>query len=511
MKTATKSIRKDYLSGAKDLQPFFQYAPSDQDFSAAIARKAREDIDRKLLKAAIEEQYAGLEITEQTAHHIAQLDKETCFTVTTGHQLVLFGGPMFTTYKILSAIKLAAQLQARYPDHQFVPIFWIHTEDHDFEEINHFYPSFQEKRTYFGQFKGAVGDHILTDEISGLAPAHLPEALKAAYTSGKRMADAFRAYFNELFGHLGLVMLDADHPGLKARFSRVLREEVESQASYHAVNATSSALMAAGYPLQISPREINLFLLDEQGRDRLDKQGNGFHRMGTEARFSAREMLNLIDKNPERFSPNVSLRPLYQEMILPNLAYFGGWGELSYWLQLKGVFDHFKVQFPRVLPRMSATLFTREQLTAWEALGFIQEDIQQSQHQLYEGYMPQIWKDDPLFEIQRNLYTHLDQLGAFLADEVDPLMKRSAEALKVKNQHFLKNLNKKVHRVIRHKHPKAFDEIARLKQAIQPDRTVQERMLSLASFPAHAPRQIIDLAWKHCEPLQFQHQYLILE
>lgn len=508
--STTKSIRIDYLNAAEPLKPFYQYPVQTPDFAQIVADKGKEKIDRKALQQVIKDQYQGLTLSEASQKHLDLLAEENTFTITTGHQLVLLGGPMFTTYKVLTAIKLAQQLSEKHTDHNFVPIFWIHTEDHDYEEINHYFASFQEKRTYRGAFQTMVGNHVLSEEIKSILPTHFSERLRRTYRPGRKMSEAFRDYINELFGEYGVLMLDADDSRLKAHFRSVLKEEVNENAAFNEVNATSAALTDAGYPAQIHAREINLFFLDQLGRNRIVGVNGHYEAMDRDLSWSPAELESMIENHPEQFSPNVSLRPLYQEMILPNLCYIGGWGELSYWLQLKGVFAHFGVNFPLLLPRMSATIVPRSVKKAWEDKKLATSDFKAPLHEVYRKYMPQIWDSTAFLTQSAEILTQIDALKALIEDELSHTLARSGEALKVKTARYLKSLEKKALRVMRHKHPRAFDEIKELKFKIQPDGLVQERILSLASFPEFAPEDLIKLAWEHCDPLNLEHVYLDL-
>ncbi|MDX2246286.1 MAG: bacillithiol biosynthesis cysteine-adding enzyme BshC [Bacteroidia bacterium] len=511
MKTATSDIRSDYLSGSPSLRSFYQYSPNNPDFSSIISAKSREDTDRKLLAAVITDQYKGLPEYELVNHHIRLLSRENTFTVTTGHQLALFGGPLFTTYKVLSTLRLADDLRQQFPDKNFVPIFWIHTEDHDFEEINHFFPAFNQKITYPGKFSGAVGEHVLEAEIEGIVPPLFSGEAALAFSSGKTLKDAYRAFIHNLFGKYGVVMLDASDPRLKARFRKVMQEEIRSSVAYKEVSRVSAELVAAGYPEQISPRDINLFYSDSQGRNRIIAANGGFDIVDRDLHFTAEELLELIEEHPEKISPNVSLRPLYQEMILPNLAYFGGWGEIGYWMQLKGVFDHFGINFPLILPRMSATIFRKSEVERWTNLGFRPEDIHKPLHELFRLYMPQIWDESPFQRLAADINHKIAELKTYIETEVSETLSRSVEGQKVKMDEFVSNLEKKIHREKRAVHHRPFSEIETLKQAIQPDGAVQERILCLAAFPGISPEQIVSAAWDACSPLDFSHRYLVLD
>ncbi len=505
-----KAIKPDYLKGEPALQPFYQYGLQQPDFGKIMQDKAFPERHRKVLHQALTAQYQGLPVTSATQRNIDALLDENTFSLTTGHQLNLFGGPLYTPYKVLTVIKLAESLSQSYPDQRVVPVFWIHTEDHDFEEINHFYPNFHTKKTYGATFTGATGHHVLTDEITDLIPDHFSDELKACYTPGITLAEATLRFANILYGKYGLIILDADRPELKGLFAEMVHQELTDQVAKTCVEKVSDELRLAGYPAQINPRGVNLFYLDEAGRNRIEEVDEGFRIVGTEKRFSSAELLAEVNSHPERFSPNVALRPLYQETILPNLAYCGGWGEISYWLQLRGVFDHFKINFPLLLPRMSAVIFREKELVAWRNLGLEPDWISLGLHDLYKRFMPHIWQSDEFVEKAQMVHQAFEELQTYI-ETLSPTLPRSVEGQKVKTGHFLETLEKKIHRVIRNQTPEPFAQIDRLKAAIQPEGMVQERVLSLAAFPEINPEHLIQQVWEKCDPLSFTQQQILLK
>lgn len=508
LNSTPSNIKEAYLSGHSSLRPFYSYPIQQPDFAQIIADKSKENIDRKLLQAVIRDQYEGLELSPLSQQHLEWLGQDNCFTITTGHQLVLYGGPMFTAYKVLSAAKLAKQLGEQFQQYRFVPIFWIHTEDHDFEEINHYYQSFGVKKTYSGQFQSQVGTHIIELPMEELGP---DAAWAQHYQKGMSWTQAFRSLSHALFDEYGVLMLDADHPSLKTIFRPVIEQELFHSLAFDSVTEQSSNLVSAHYKQQISPREINLFYLDDQGRDRIIKDGEGFSILHREQHISKEEMLQLIQDHPERFSPNVSLRPLYQEMILPNLAYFGGWGELSYWLQLKRLFDRVQVNFPLVLPRFSATVFSQQQWDSWSGLGLDKSDIQLPLHELHQHILPQVWDATGLADHSQQLLSQLDAMTRYIEAEISPTLAKSNIALRVTVQKRLNRIQKKAGKVMKNRFPKLFKETQELKLAIQPDGYVQERVLGLFSFPFAGPKRLMQEVWQVMEPLNYEHQYLIID
>ena len=506
-----RSIKQDYLDGASALRPFYHYPLHAPDFAEIIRDKARESIDRETLCRVIDQQYRdqGLPMTEATRQNLEALRDDRTFTVTTGHQLVLFGGPLFTVYKVLSIIQLADRLRQEHPGYHVVPLFWIHTEDHDFDEINHYYESFDSARRYEATVQGAVGRHVLTAEIRNAIPAHFDERFTRWYAPGNTLAAAFRGFMNELFGEYGLVILDPDHADLKRHFRDVIHRERADTLNHRMGAKDSDRLRGQGYDVQINPREINLFYLDEAGRNRIVADNGSFSVLKTHHRFDRQALLSVVEAHPEYFSPNVSLRPLYQEVILPNLAYIGGWAEVSYWMQLKGVFDHYGVNFPLLLPRMMATVFRDLELNTWQQLGFKAADIGKPVHELYKTYMPRVWDEAPLQALAARLLADFDELESYIGQYSDTLP-RSVIGQRVQTEKFLDNLEKKLHKVLRQLHAQPFNEIDTIKAAVQPDGAVQERVLSLAAFPDLDPSEFVARIFPHVDVLNPEHCYIRL-
>lgn len=511
LSTITRKIPADYLAGSDTLRPFYKYPIKSLDFQQIIADKSRENTDRQLLARVIREQYQGMELGEKVERNLQKLENSQSFTVTTGHQLVLFGGPLFTIYKVMSTIRLAEQLSLQHPETPVVPVFWIHTEDHDYEEINHYYQDYGQKITYPGSFHTKVGAHILEDSIRQYWPTDLPEPLNAAYQPGTSLAQATRLFFHDLFKDFGLLILDADDVRFKQKFTSVMIEEIDNHVAKAKVSETSIQLKKAGYSSQVNPREVNLFWTDEIGRDRILAEGDHFRVQGRHEKYSAKEMRHEIESHPDRFSPNVTLRPLYQEMILPNLAYFGGWGEISYWMQLKGVFEHFDVNFPAVLPRFSATVIPMDWKTQWEKLGFFPKEVRKPLPELNKKYVPNIWDSEEFDRLEKQILDRVSELTRYIESEVSTTLSRSSDALRTKNNNYLENMRKKIHRIIRNENREPFAEIEALKLQIQPDGQVQERVWSLATVATMiSPKEFLDKVYQTCDPICFEHQMLEL-
>lgn len=345
------------------LRKHVPYASNWEGLKAAALNRRFSLEQRTILKNVLLEQYKGLKLSSKLKENIEALSDEKTFTVTTGHQVCFLGGPLYFVIKLASVIKLAQQLQDQMPDYKIIPVFWMATEDHDFEEANHVYLKNQ-KFSYSSDRAGAVGrinSKYTQEAFDALKSVH-PELemssffleLKKAYLQSNSIAEATRKMANAWFGNQGLVCIDADHAEFKKSFARILERELNENFSISKLEEANEALAKLGMAPQIHGREINLFYLDDAERVRIERSGDKY-------KVGQRELsLEALMSEPQKLSPNVVLRPLYQEYILPNLAYVGGPAELKYWLQLTNIFKAVDVDYP-VLVHRDNFIFLREE------------------------------------------------------------------------------------------------------------------------------------------------------
>src|ERR1700761_3147034 len=378
----------DYIDDAAELRPFYSHRPDFKGFAELLKTK-KVVADRKILSEVLAEQYSrisnsGHSISNVVTENLEQLKSSNTYTITTGHQLNIFGGPLYFIYKIVTAIKLASQLKEKFPDKNFMPVYWMASEDHDFAEIN--YTNIGGKKVHWwyeasgapgrlnpdtirqalNQYKGVLG-------LEHHAP-ELAEIVEYAYTKFDKLADATRYMVNALFGQYGLVIIDADDHQLKQQFAGIIEQDIIEENSFKNISATNGQLEKLGVHIQVNPREINFFYLVDGLRERIVFEDNIYKVLNTEIGFTKEELQKEISTYPERFSPNVVMRPLYQEYILPNIAYVGGGAEVVYWLELKSNFEHYKVDFPililrnsgLVIPKQSASKIARMELAPCE-------------------------------------------------------------------------------------------------------------------------------------------------
>lgn len=317
---------------------------------------------RKQLVQVLRENYSKVSKHELIDKQLEKLESENTFTITTGHQLNLFTGPAFFVYKILHVIRLCEELADNFPQYNFVPVYWMASEDHDFEEIKST-QLFGKKITWESNQQGAVGS-FLVEELNEIR-TQLHDFFKTNPTSeihkiidsynGNNLSEATFNLVHTLFSNYGLLIIEPSNPELKKWFSPIMQQEVSIQESENLVNQNNVHLNEQGFKPQVHAREINLFYLSNQKRERLISKGDVIE-IESRGDISKSDILKEIEAFPERFSPNVVLRPVYQECILPNLVYVGGGGEIAYWLQFNKVFEAFKIPFPLIQVRTSIQL-----------------------------------------------------------------------------------------------------------------------------------------------------------
>jgi bacillithiol biosynthesis cysteine-adding enzyme BshC len=481
----------DYIAGSPALAPFYNRRPELAAFQAQIEEKqaAYSPEARQRLVADLRAQYAELggEVPPAVAANLDLLAKDTTFTITTGHQLNLFTGPLYFIYKIVTAIKLSQQLKAAYPQYDFVPVYWLATEDHDFAEINHF-QLFGKTLSWAGPGEGRLGGPVgrlpldgLAEEILSQLPPEVPAAFKDAYASSATLSEATRKLATSLFGSYGLVCLDADRPALKQALKPLLKQEIQRQLSNQAVQATNAQLTAAGYKPQVYSRPLNLFFLTDEGkRERLEPDATGADCTqvtvrGTSRCHSQAELLALAEAEPARFSPNVVLRPVYQEILMPNLAYIGGGAEVAYWFQLKGVFEQLGVVYPIVLPRNSAMYLSRANAGKLRKLGLGTLDIFKPLPELKKQVGAQLGQEEVTLADQQAALAAAYQQVQDLAQRLDPTLVKAVAAEAQKATGALASLEKRLAKASEAKHETAYSQLAALKDKLFPEGGLQER------------------------------------
>ncbi len=509
----------DYIDQHASLKEFFNYPPTIQGIKKAIEDRKHFNYDRNVLVEELKKQYTAVALSEKTKNNIETLASKNTFTFTTAHQNNIFTGPLYFIYKILHTIKLAEYCKINLPDHNFVPVFYIGSEDADLDELNHVYVG-GENLTWNTKQTGAVGRMKVDKELIkliGLMEGQLSVLpfgkeiaglMKECYKEGDTIQSSTFKIVNELFGEYGLVVLLPDNAELKKQMIPIFKDDLVNQTASGIVEKTAEKLSKAGYKVQANPREINLFYLKDNMRERIASLSTQYSVLSTKIKFTRDEMLVELEKHPDRFSPNVILRGLYQEMILPNLAFIGGGGETAYWLQLKDLFNHYKIPFPMLVLRNSFLIVEKSWQEKIAKLGFSIEDLFLSQEEL----LNRIVMNESKNEVKLNgSLSELEQLYESFkkqASAVDVTLEKHVESLKLRTVQHLQELEKKMLRAEKRKFADQQRQINKIKEHLFPKNGLQERIANISYYYAKWGREFIGKLYEHS--LNLEQEFVIL-
>lgn len=508
----------DYLDENKMLRPFCNHFPGIEAFKDQLEeKKASYSAEhRRVLCEVLNSQYEGIKQSEATANHLQYLQDQKTFTVVTGHQLNLFTGPIYFLYKIISTINLCKELAVSYPEFKFVPVYWMATEDHDFEEINYF--NFRgQKINWNKDSTGAVG-RLDTQGLDAVYNAfklvvgntrrsdYLLKLFKRAYLDHQNLAEATRFIANELFGAYGLVIIDGDDSRLKKLLTPYIEKDLLEKRSFEEVSKTIEQWghLDSGYKVQVNPREINYFYLKDQIRERIVENENGFAVNDTDIAFTEKDILKEIKTHPERFSPNVITRPLYQEVVLPNLCYIGGGGEIAYWLELKSSFEANSIPFPILLLRNSALVISDKQNGKLEKLNLDIEDVFLKQSSLINKKIREISNINiDLTAQKKHLIEQFENLYK-IAELTDKSFLGAVKAQEVKQLKGIDHLEK---RLLKAQKRKLKDQVIRmtdLQNQLFPSESLQERILNFSELYLEYGPELIPNLMNALKPLNLE-------
>ena len=501
----------DYIDQDPFLSPFYEAFPTLENFAGFIERKSQETCNRTLLVDVLKEQYlaAGI-LDESVSESIERLRNNSCYTITTGQQIGILLGPLYTTLKIISAVRLAEELRKTYTNHDFIPVFWMATEDHDVEEINHasvLGKNIQwntDQKGPVGRFSNAGMEDVLEElkMISGKsADANwLMDIYTKAYAL-PTLSLATRFIVHSILGNLGVLILDADDKRLKQEFAQTMSKDIVEKNSFLAIENTRNKIEER-YKTQVKGREINFFYMLDGYRERIIEDKGNFRTHDSGYSWNAVELNTEIKEFPERFSPNVVMRPLYQETILPNIAYIGGGAEIGYWLEFGEIFKHYQIAYPALILRQSAMIIDKVNAQRIQKLGLESSDLFFELVDIEKKITLSLSEHDLELKTERKQIHQITEQLNSIARTIDFSLSQSTESLNKRIEHQLEQFSKKL---IRAQKKKLIVEISRLQNIwsmIYPMGTLQERKETLHSFVIEQSKDIILELYRNTNPLK---------
>ena len=510
----TSRLFADYLYDYGRVSEFYSYHP----FEAESFRKAAQSIHypadlRRQVVAVLKEQNQRFSSAEKAFDSLKKLERPDCYAVVTGQQMGLFSGPVFAFYKALTAIKLARSLSSK--GLEAVPVFWLATEDHDLEEVNHCFvqdregnprrldhldpPPVPGARVGEVPFTDAVVR--LQDELREILPdsaeaSGLFELLAECYRSGESYGTAFGRFMARLFRDFGVVLMDPMDRRLHELSARVFRAAVESAPELQrGLAERNRRLTEGGYHVQVRVTENSslLFLQANGRRSALRLQGEKFVSAQGHA-CSVEDLLKQLDQQPESLSPNVLLRPVMQDALLPTVAYVAGSSELAYLAQAGSIYQSVLGRMPVVFPRASFTILERPATRLLGKYGLTLPDVYAGKQALREKMAARFLPDgltDLFQKASKGLGESMEMLQKALAP-VDPTLVDAAAASARKMQYQLSGLERKAAAAVQNRTEQVERDALRLENSLYPQKTPQERLFSGISFLARYGPQFLD-------------------
>ncbi|MFZ4634711.1 MAG: bacillithiol biosynthesis cysteine-adding enzyme BshC [Saprospiraceae bacterium] len=510
-----------YATGDPALRPFYVHQPSLDAFNQVVEARQAVQTPRETLVKALTEQYRDLPREEAVWHHLTALQQDNVWTITTAHQPALLTGPLYFIYKAITTIRLAQEAEKILgAPHRVVPVFVLGSEDHDLDELNHA-RLFGKTLEWHPGLSGPVG--VMPSDSLAPVLAELKDILGAsddavalyqrveeAYAPGVSFAVATRRLLHALLGRFGLLVLGMDTPEMKRHFIPVMRDELLEHTAHRLVSESIGHLETQGFKAQAPPREINLFYMKPGLRERIVQTDDGFSVLHTDLHFTREGLLTELEAHPEYFSPNVVLRPLYQEMMLPNLAYVGGGGELAYWLERRRLFEHYSIPYPMLVRRNSVLIMDKDSAKKRQKFGFEMESLFGEADTLVRRFVDANASVDLSLhqesEAIKNIYGQIAQkaLG------VDPTLEKALLADGVKAQAALMQWESRLHRAEKQRHEVTINQIRGLKDKLFPGvNGLQERSDNVLPYLLKYGDGFLDTLMENLHP--FDPGFVILD
>ena len=524
---------RDYINDYHKVEHYFETDFHSFDALRKYAHRLSQRIrHRSTLVEVLLEQNQLYGVGEDSVRNIQSLSDDNTFAVVTGQQVGMLGGPLYTIYKTITTIKLAKHLATIYPEYKFVPIFWLEGEDHDFDEVNKVgllntdhIPTMIE---YFPDGKpttknlGAVGEIKFDDFLNVfLDNLHktlgnsefrqpLSDIIKSAYSAGATFNQAFASLMNKFFDGEGLVFISSNDKRLKQLLTPIFIKELSEFPRVSQLIIEQSAELEENYHAQIKTKALNLFHFFKSGRYFIEPRENDFSLKGIRHQLTKDELLHMATETPELLSPNVALRPICQDMILPTLIYVAGPSEVAYFAQLKKIYQYFDLTMPMIYPRASVTLIEEKlermldkyQIELIESFGDTRKIDQKVIDMVSEV------KIDEMFNEAAQRIADLTNEMKFGINYIDSTLLGSLENTHSKIDQQLSSLKDKVTEAQKRKHEVGLRQIAKVINSIFPNKNYQERELNILHFMNKHGLDLVQSLQSEISIDQFKHQVI---
>ncbi|MEJ2493678.1 MAG: bacillithiol biosynthesis cysteine-adding enzyme BshC [Ignavibacteriaceae bacterium] len=523
----------DYLYEFENVAKYYKYNFRDREQYKRIFKSIvdSDNPNRKKLKPILEKQYVDISKSDKTNKNIELLSKDNTLAIVTGQQLGILGGPLYTFYKIITIIKLSNFLNERYDDFNFVPVFWLAGDDHDFNEVraisvidkdNNIKTVGYKEEIDPEEAKLSIGkikfDETIEEFFSTLNDSlrdtefkqPLLEELKNYYKTDETFTTAFQKLIHSVFDEYGLVILNPQERDVKELLKPIFKKEITDFREHTEKLVHLSAELEEIYHAQVKVKPVNLFFSTEDGRYSIEPVENEYKLKRKRKSFTQEELLDLVETEPERFSPNVLLRPICQDYILPTAFYIGGPSEVAYFAQATLLYDFYKIQTPIIYPRSSATLLETNINKILEKYNVAIDDIFFGAEELKKKVIHSLTEnrvDDIFAEAENEIELTFDRLREKLF-ELDKTIADTSKKYRGKIVSALSELKGKAEQAQNQKYEVTLRQLDRACTIIFPAGQLQERTINYTYFIDKYGKEFIDKIFSQLEIDKFEHQII---
>jgi bacillithiol biosynthesis cysteine-adding enzyme BshC len=501
---------RDYQSNPEIFSDFIRFLPDEAGLLKAIKERNDFPVNRSKLVSAIRFQYDKLIPSARQLENIESLLNENSFTVITAHQPALFTGPFYYISKIVSTIVLSQKLRA-LSGKCIVPVFINGSEDHDFEEVNHL-TLYGKKVVWSNQESGPVGRksleglqeslNLFTDILGQSEEAlNISKIFNDSIAKANNYNDFVFFFLNELFGKYGLIVVNTDDITLKKLFIPVIQREIREMKSQSIVQETQNRLEKLGYKPQAHAREINFFYIQKGIRERIVSDGGKYLVLNTDICWREDEIKTEIENHPDRFSPNVVLRPVYQESIFPNIAYIGGGGELAYWQERKTLMEYYKVFMPVLIRRNSIMFIPGSVNKILNKLNLSWLDFFNDLHTIIQNYIKSVSSVDTALDTEKNELTKIFDQIVEKSQFIDKGLRDSIEVEKTKVIKQIELIEGKFSRSMKKNEETSVNQITNIYHKLFPGDGMQERVDNFFQYYLTFGEKLLETMFKELDPL----------
>ena len=531
---ANQNLFLDFIEEFDNVAKFYSKNFRDKDnYIKHFNRLAQQDRShRNKLAQIIKNQYSTKKVSKETEANIEQLDSPKTIAVITGQQLGLFGGPLYTIYKTITAIKFCKKLKEDYPEFNFVPIFWLEGDDHDYDEVRtisllnneniltdiSYNDGLEEEtnRGSIGKLKFNENINLVFEELQKTLretefKASLIDFLKTIYSPGKTFLESFSELLFNLFDQHGLIIFNPIDDEVKKLFIPIFRKAITDFQYHSTALVERSAELEEVYHAQVKVKAINLFYLDEKERLLIEPTETGELRLkGKRKKFSFEDILNQIENTPEKFSPNVLLRPICQDFLFSTGFYIAGPGEISYFAQVNPLYEFFSIEEPFIYPRASATIveqgvnqvLTKHNLSILEIFVDEKELIDKIVRASSELNIEQLFSSAN--ENINNVFKDVSEKIILIDKTLGDLSEKSLQRI----QQTLDYLKQKATEAEKRKYETSIRQLSKVQNILYPKNNLQEREINFIYFVNKYGMDFLKWLYDNLTIDKFHHQVL---